>query len=75
MVSIRPHNITNPVCVDDPCYRCEGRWKLMRLTLADRERMEELGVHLVAKCTRCGIVSAATRRPSVAVAPSIDASV
>jgi hypothetical protein len=61
-VNIRPHNITNPVRMDDPCYRCDGRWKLLRVTPDDLDRMVEWGVELIVKCRGCGILSAATRR-------------
>jgi uncharacterized Zn finger protein len=58
--------------VDDPCYRCDGRWKIMQLGVEDIEVWTKQGVAFVVKCRSCGIVSAATRR--VEAAPSRGAS-
>ena len=65
MVSICPHNRGNPVCVDEPCYRCGGQWKIMRLSDEDREALSRYG-DLVVKCRGCGILSMATRQAAPA---------
>ena len=61
-MTIRPHNGRNPVPLDEPCYRCEGRWKILLLDADDKQRLDW---RLVAKCQRCGIVSFATRQAAV----------
>lgn len=62
MVSICPHNRKNPVSIDGPCYRCGGKWKVYRLNGDERLALAEIGIiGIVAKCTRCGIASMATR--------------
>jgi hypothetical protein len=65
MVSICPHNRGNPVCVDDPCYRCGGKWKIMRLVQDEVEAVASWG-DFVVKCRGCGIVSMATRQAAAA---------
>jgi hypothetical protein len=62
MVSICPHNRRDPVPFDSRCYRCDGAWKLLRMTDSERAALAEWtrGL-LVVKCRNCGIVSMATR--------------
>jgi 2-keto-3-deoxy-L-rhamnonate aldolase RhmA len=62
VMAMRPHNIRNPVSVDDPCYRCGGRYKILHADGDDISQWAEWGVTLVVKCRNCGILSAATRQ-------------
>ena len=65
MVSICPHNRNKPVNVDDPCYYCGGRWRIMRLTPDEAADVAAWG-DFVVKCRRCGIISMATRQAEAA---------
>ena len=71
MVSICPHNRTNPVNVDDPCYYCEGKWKPLLLSEAEREDLARYMVdgQFIVRCSRCGIVSMAIRAAAVRSQP------
>jgi hypothetical protein len=60
MVSICPQNRTRPVPIDEPCYRCGGRWKIVRLRADEREALRPYR-GIVVRCCNCRVVSMATR--------------